>query len=95
MQEPNEQLQRIREKLGELVKRQTQLQKQNKELSDALQQEQKQNAAYSEKLEDLKRQVEILKISTGTWNDQDKRAFEKRINQYIRDIDKCITLMSE
>ena len=90
-----QQLKRIQEKLQELVKKQAVLAKTNKALQEELEREKKQNAAYSDRLEELKRQVEILKISTGTWNDKDKQAFEKRINQYIKDIDKCITLMSD
>jgi hypothetical protein len=39
--------------------------------------------------------VEVLKITSGNWEENDKKEFEKRINHYLREIDKCINLLSE
>jgi hypothetical protein len=45
--------------------------------------------------EQLNQQVMILKTSSGKMDEPDKKAFEKKINQYIKEIDKCIGLLSE
>jgi hypothetical protein len=39
--------------------------------------------------------VAILKVATGEMNEADKREFEKKINQYIREIDRCIAFLSQ
>ncbi len=43
----------------------------------------------------LEEKVNILKAASGKMNEADKKEFEKNINRYIRDIDKCISLLSE
>jgi hypothetical protein len=55
----------------------------------------KQSSQQYQSVETLKQQVEVLKISSGKWDENDKKEFEKRINSYIKEIDKCIALLSE
>ncbi|CAN5507994.1 hypothetical protein BH11BAC3_BH11BAC3_13990 [soil metagenome] len=43
----------------------------------------------------LEQQVAILKSAAGQMTEADKKSFEKNINQYIRELDKCIGLLSE
>jgi hypothetical protein len=71
------------------------LQKENIELKKELESSVKQSSQHQQTIETLKQQVEVLKITSGNWNEQDKKEFDKRINQYIREIDKCIALLSE
>ena len=49
-------------------------------------------AAESQKWQ---QQVEILKFSQEQMNEAEKKAFEKRLNQYIKEIDRCISLLKE
>ena len=51
--------------------------------------------ANQQTIEDLKQQVDVLKITSGDWDQSDKKDFEKRINSYIKEIDRCIALLSE
>ena len=44
--------------------------------------------------EQLQQQVHILKAGLNQMNPEDKKHFEKQLNQYIRDIDQCINLLS-
>ena len=46
-------------------------------------------------IDELEQRVSILKIAAGDMNEQDKREFEKKINQYIREVDKCISFLSQ
>ena len=52
-------------------------------------------AAREKSADELKQQVNILKVSTGTMNESDKKEFEKRINSYLKEIDRCIALLGE
>ena len=88
-------LKRIQEKLQQVMKEYASLQKENVQLRNELE-ETKQNSLQSLQVTDqLKQQVEVLKISSGNWDAKDKKEFEKRINQYIKDIDRCIALLGE
>ena len=47
------------------------------------------------KMEELQQQIAILKVASGQLNEKDKKEFEKKINQYIREIDKCISYLGQ
>ena len=39
-------------------------------------------------------QAGMLKASSGKMNEKDKHDFEKRINQYIKDLEKCMAMLN-
>lgn len=88
-------IKRIQEKLQQLIKQHYELQKENSQLKKELERSVKQSSNHQQTIETLRQQVEVLKISSGNWDEQDKKEFEKRINHYIKEIDKCIALFSE
>ncbi|HOZ78198.1 MAG TPA: hypothetical protein PLY34_09400 [Ferruginibacter sp.] len=88
-------IKRISDKLQLLLKQYQQLQKDNERLKSAVQKLESGQAAATQQVELLQLQAGILKASAGQMNDIDKKAFEKKINQYLKEIDKCITLLSE
>ena len=88
-------IKRIQEKLQRLLKQYSELQKENARLKKELEKSSKQSSQYLQTIETLKQQVEVWKISSGNWDTNDKKEFEKRINHYIKEIDKCIALLSE
>ncbi|MFM2358533.1 MAG: hypothetical protein RLY16_526 [Bacteroidota bacterium] len=88
------QIKSIQQKQLHLVKRYQSLQRDNEKLlqeNAALQELQNKQA---EELQQLRLQVNVLKSATGSMDEQEKKAFEKQIAQYIREIDKCIHLLS-
>jgi len=89
------QLKRIQDKLQQLLKQHTALQKENALLKEKLQEAQSSLGAYQKSSDDLKQQVGILKAASGEMNDTDKKEFEKRLNAYIKEIDRCIALLGE
>jgi len=89
------QLKRIQDKLQQVLKQQSVLQKENQRLKEDLEKCTKANLVYRQMTDDLKQQVEVLKITSGNWDQNDKKEFEKRINNYIKEIDRCIALLSE
>ena len=50
---------------------------------------------YKSTLYELDQKVNILKAASGQMTEADQKEFEKRINQYIKEIDKCIGLLSD
>ena len=95
MADLEKQLKRIQDKLQQVLKDYAALQKENLRLKEELDKNRSQSFAHQQNVEDLKQQVEVLKISSGNWEEGDKKEFEKRINSYIKEIDRCIALLSD
>jgi type I site-specific restriction endonuclease len=95
MSELEEQFKRVNTKLQQLLKQHLLLQKENEKLKDTLKIVQLSKDQDTEQINKLQQQVSILKTSIGQMTEADKKAFEKQINQYIKEIDKCIGLLSE
>jgi predicted nuclease with TOPRIM domain len=88
------QIKRIQEKLQQLIRKHDETVKENQRLKKELEKTTGQYSQQQQTIETLKQQVAVLKLSSGNWDEQDKKEFEKRINHYIREIDKCIALLS-
>jgi division protein CdvB (Snf7/Vps24/ESCRT-III family) len=82
-------------KLQLLLKKYDSLKKENERLKKDLAEKEDAQNQYIEYVDELRQQVSILKASTLKMEEGDKKEFEKRINQYIKGIDKCIGLLSE
>ena len=95
MSTPEAHIKTINHKLQELIKKFLALQKENgnlhKEVSDLREKEKE----YDLKIEALDQKINILKAASGEMTEGDKRGFEKRINQYIKEIDRCIGMLSD
>ena len=85
----------INDKLQQLLKQYNRLQKENERVKEELQEVKNKEATIQQQLEELQQQNTILKLASGELNEKDKKEFEKKINQYIREIDKCITFLSQ
>lgn len=82
---------RVKERLRELESLKVQQQKQ----VELIQQLKAKNEALEEQVRTLQEQKNILLSAAGKMPEADKAAFESTINKYIRDLDKCIGLLSE
>jgi len=95
MSNTEQHLKRIQDKLQQLLKQYTAVQKENSRLKEELDavrykiEEQKKNS------EELKQQVSVLKLNAGEMSEADKKEFEKRINAYLKEIDRCIAMLGE
>ena len=85
----------IQGKLQLLLKEFSSLQRENQRLEKELAKSREFSLQHQQQLETLKQQVEVTKISSGNWNEKDRKEFEKRISSYVREIDRCIVLLSE
>ncbi len=88
-------IKRINDKLQLLLKNYQLLQKDNQRQSALIEELTKAKEKGNQQISALQEQVGILKAATGQMTDADKKAFEKHLNQYIKEIDKCIGILSE
>ncbi len=95
MPESEVQLKRIQEKLQRLVKQYAVLQKENARLTHELDNSREQSTSHQKNVDTLKQQVNVLRLNAGDMSDADKKEFEKRINTYLKEIDRCIALLGE
>lgn len=47
------------------------------------------------RIDELEMKLTAIQTVTGQLNETDRKDVEKRINRYIREIDRCIALLSE
>lgn len=84
----------INSKLQQLLKKYAALKKENETLSYKLKEKIENEKKFLEQIDSLEMQTGILKASSGKMNETDKHNFNKRINQYIKELEKCITLLN-
>ena len=90
-----DQIQRIQDKLQQLLRQRDALLKENGKLREDLRRIQEGQADDSRRLEQLKQQVEVLRVSKTAMSEGEKWELEKRLGQYIREIDRCIAMLGE
>lgn len=88
-------IKRINDKLQQLMKNYQQLQKDNERQSVLIEELTQSKTKAEEQISFLQEQATILKAAAGQMEEADKKEFEKNINRYIREIDKCIGILSE
>lgn len=89
------QLKRIQEKTQQLVKRYQLLQQENEQLKREVRLADEKQKLYKTQIDVLEEKVAVLKTATGQLNDADKKEVEKRLNYYLKEIDRCITMLSD
>ena len=95
MSQADEQIERIHQKIQQVLKQQQALQKLNFELKKEVNELRKEKQAQLNAIDELHQQLEVLKAAKSELSGEEKRAFEKRLGQYIKEIDRCITTLSE
>jgi chromosome segregation ATPase len=91
----DEQFNIINDKLQQLLKQYSRLQKDNERLKAELQEIKLKELEFQGKIDSLNQQISILKVSQGDMNEKDKKEFEKKINVYLKEIDRCISYLSQ
>ena len=85
------QIARIADKLQQIMKQQEQLQKENERLKKQLQMGEMALQNQKELNHSLSQKITVLQASNGNVDEEARKDFERKINQYIKDIDKVIT----
>ena len=94
MKTVEEHINSINSKLQQLLKKYAALRKENANLNNELDERRTNEKHFLDKIDTLEMQAGMLKASSGKMNERDKHDFEKRINQYIKDLEKCITMLN-
>ena len=95
MSDLEQNIKRINEKLQQLLKNYLVLQKENSRQAGLIKTLQETKQKDEEIINELRQKVMVLKAVTRKMDEADKKEFEKNISQYIREIDKCIGILSE
>ena len=88
-------LQRLEEKLQQLIRLQQTLNTENEELQPALRLAEAEKSTWQQKATELEQQLNGMKSNQSTLSEEDRKEMEQKINQYIREIDRCITQLGE
>lgn len=88
-------IKRLNDKLHQLIKRYAVLQKENNKLKNDLNALKLKEKEQEEQLELFALRNDVLKASKGEMKEDEKKGFEKKINQYLKEVDKCIALLNE
>ena len=91
----SENINRINAKLQQLLKQYPLMQKENEQLTQSIKELKTAQEANMLRISQMEQQAGILKSAAGKMNEKDKKIFEQQINQYIKEIDKSIGLLSE
>ena len=90
-----EHIQRINEKMQQLLRQHQLQQKENERLKKELHQVKELESVKARQIDELEQKVAVLKTATSNMSEGDKKELEKRLNSYIKEIDKCIEMLSE
>lgn len=89
------QIKSVNEKLQQLLKKNAHLQKQNEMLNVEVNGLKKKENDYKATIESISQKINILQAASGNMSKEDQRDFENRLDRYIKEIDKCINILSE
>jgi prefoldin subunit 5 len=90
----NSQLQLLQVKLQQLLKNYQQLQKENGQLKKELTKKSAETNELKEKVQQVEQQIDVLKLSKSGFDETEKVVLEKRIDIYLKEIDKCLALLN-
>jgi len=91
----SEQLKRVTGKIQELVKKYDSMKKENDRLKGELIPAKEREVGLLEQIGNLEQKIMVLKAGTGKLDEADKKELDKRLHSYLKEIDKCISMLSE
>ncbi len=95
MAETIDHINNIQAKLQVLLKRYDHLLKENSRQQQDIADLQEEQQLAKEKLEECRQQNLVLKASVTSMDEKEKKELEQKINQYVKNIDQCISLLSQ
>ncbi|MBM3443693.1 MAG: DNA replication initiation control protein YabA [Bacteroidetes bacterium] len=88
-------IERIEEKLKSVLSRHQSLKKENDKLKKQLEKTEEEKASLVDQLKQSALQISMLKSSEGSAAKSTRATLEKRINAYVKEIDRCIALLGD
>jgi len=90
-----EQLKILQQKVQQLVKQYLVLQKENISLKKEIEKNVSQSTEKKHQIEKLQQQLDTRNLGTQVWQEEDKKLLQKRIDGYLKEIDKCLQLLNQ
>ncbi len=84
----------IQDKLQQLMRNQQTLAKENQRLQKELEKSNMKILEKEEMIQSLRQQLDALQLGTTAQTPEEKALLEKRINGYLKEIDKCLALLN-
>lgn len=84
----------IQDKLQQLLRNQQLLAKENQRLQKDLEKSQQRIEDKEQLMHTLQQQVDAMQLGTTAQSPEEKVMLEKRINGYLKEIDKCLALLN-
>ncbi|MFM7672223.1 MAG: hypothetical protein ACKO6Q_06495 [Bacteroidota bacterium] len=88
-------LKRILEKVQQLLRRTKAMQQENDRLHNTVKESEEKLRLAQEQIQLMRTQLDVLKMNAGELTGADKKEIEKKINLYLKEIDRCIALLGE
>jgi chromosome segregation ATPase len=95
MPDIDDHIKRIHDKLLQVVKNYAFLKKEHEKIKNELATLKSREKEKDEQLQLLALRIDVLKAAKGELKDDERKSFEKKINQYLKEVDKCIALLNE
>lgn len=83
----------LQEKLQLLIKAYKQLQKENSKLQRDLVVLHSEKENQQQQLAQMEQRIAAVQITGTPFNDQEKQALQKKIDTYLKEIEKCLALL--
>ena len=91
----SDQLKRITDKLQVLLKRHELLSKENERLRAELLPAKEREMAFMEQIAGLEQKILVMKAGTANLSEAEKKELDKKIHGYLKEIDRCISMLSD
>ncbi len=88
-------IQTLQQKMHLLVKKHQQLEKENLKLKEELNFLKKNSYDNKQEFEIMEMQNAILKASQQQLDDKEKKELEKKLTHFIKEIDRCIAMLTQ
>lgn len=88
------QLKSIQQKLQQLLKQYQTVQKENAQLKKEAEKQKIIINSKTEQIELLQQKLDAVQVGVNNWSDDEKINLQKRIDTYLKEIDKCLSLLN-
>ncbi|MBS1627981.1 MAG: hypothetical protein JSR09_04115 [Bacteroidetes bacterium] len=89
----NHHIQSLQSKLQQLLQQYKQLQKENESLKKAAVIQLQKNQSYHEQINTLQQKLHAAQLGNQNLSETDKKELNQKINHYLKEIDKCLSLL--
>ena len=94
MEELEAYLKKLKDRIQVLLKEYTHLQKENRLLKNKIEDQKITISACEKKINQLEQKIDTGKLGLQTLGEEDKIKLKERIDYYLSDIEKCLSLLN-